>query len=209
MADDRCAQTNRAVAQDRPTVHLDPIGFQVALRRRKCDKQDRKSGGSARRLPLARIRTRQRGLHLQTKSQLKKNTAFRLRALAYPIGRLIAERTRLFGASTGAAAALVAAARDPGSVFAVVSRGGRPDLAADSLKLVRAPTLLIVGGEDPVVLDLNKSALRQLPRGSALEVVPGATHLFEEPGKLEAVSPLACRWFTDHLPDPASQRPRS
>ena len=115
----------------------------------------------------------------------------------------------LFGASTGAAAALVAAARDPGSVFAVVSRGGRPDLAADFLKLVRTPTLLIVGGEDPVVLDLNKSALRQLPRGSALEVVPGATHLFEEPGKLEAVSTVACRWFTDHLPDPASPRLRS
>lgn len=114
----------------------------------------------------------------------------------------------LFGASTGAAAALVAAAHDPGRVFAVVSRGGRPDLAADSLKLVRAPTLLIVGGDDPVVLDLNKSALRQLPRGSALEVVPDATHLFEEPGKLEAVSTVACRWFKDHLPDPAAQRRR-
>lgn len=122
-------------------------------------------------------------------------------ALELPIG--------LFGASTGAAAALVAATRDPGRVFAVVSRGGRPDLATDSLKLVRAPTLLIVGGDDPVVLDLNRAALRQLPRGSLLEVVPGATHLFEEPGKLEAVSTLACRWFKDHLPDPAARRQRS
>jgi dienelactone hydrolase len=105
----------------------------------------------------------------------------------------------LFGASTGAAAALVAAARLPEDVAAVVSRGGRPDLAGDSLGTVRAPTLLIVGGRDDVVLGLNEQALDELHCEKQLDVVPGATHLFEEPGALRAVSALAGSWFLDHL----------
>jgi dienelactone hydrolase len=101
----------------------------------------------------------------------------------------------LFGASTGAAAALVAAAQRPQQVVAVVSRGGRPDLAGPSLGLVRAPTLLVVGGRDRVVLELNRSAAQQLTAEHRLEIVPGATHLFEEPGALERVAALAADWF--------------
>ena len=99
-----------------------------------------------------------------------------------------------FGASTGAAAALIAAAERPGTA-AVVSRGGRPDLAGDALARVTAPTLLIVGGRDPVVLDLNRQALDQLTSEKELVVVPDATHLFEEPGALQQVAELAVRWF--------------
>jgi dienelactone hydrolase len=105
----------------------------------------------------------------------------------------------LFGASTGAAAALVAAAERPEDVAAVVSRGGRPDLAGPALARVRAPTLLIVGGADEVVLDLNRRALELLPAESRLVVVPGATHLFEEPGALEQVAKLAADWFARYL----------
>ncbi len=105
----------------------------------------------------------------------------------------------LFGASTGAAAALVAAATAPHTVAAVVSRGGRPDLAGAALERVRAPTLLIVGGRDTEVLALNRSALAWLTCEKELTIVPGATHLFEEPGALEAVSELATRWFGCHL----------
>ena len=105
----------------------------------------------------------------------------------------------LFGASTGAAAALVAAAQRPESVRAVVSRGGRPDLAGDALPRVRAPTLLIVGGLDNVVLELNQEALDRLPAHKKLDIVPGATHLFEEPGALERVAELASAWFVEHL----------
>jgi putative phosphoribosyl transferase len=105
----------------------------------------------------------------------------------------------LFGASTGAAAALVAAAERPDDVGAVVSRGGRPDLAAKMLPQVRAPTLLIVGGADPVVLDLNRQALELLRTDERLIVVPGATHLFEEPGALEVVAKAAAEWFSRHL----------
>jgi pimeloyl-ACP methyl ester carboxylesterase len=105
----------------------------------------------------------------------------------------------LFGASTGAAAALVAAAERPGEVGAVVSRGGRPDLAGDALPRVRAPTLLIVGGRDPVVLELNRQAQEHLHAENQLVVVPGATHLFEEPGALEVVSSLAAEWFSRYL----------
>ncbi|MFN7922025.1 MAG: dienelactone hydrolase family protein [Bryobacteraceae bacterium] len=104
-----------------------------------------------------------------------------------------------FGASTGAAAALVAAARSPESVYAVVSRGGRPDLAGEDLGAVEAPTLFIVGGEDDVVLDLNRQAQRQLRCPSRLAVIPGATHLFEEPGALDEVTRLAREWFLSHL----------
>jgi dienelactone hydrolase len=104
-----------------------------------------------------------------------------------------------FGASTGAAAALIAAAERPERVGAVVSRGGRPDLAGEALLRVTAPTLLIVGGNDPEVLRLNRQALGLLAGEARLEVVPGATHLFEEPGALERVAVLAREWFRRHL----------
>jgi putative phosphoribosyl transferase len=103
-----------------------------------------------------------------------------------------------FGASTGAAAALVAAAGDP-RVRAIVSRGGRPDLAGEFLARVTAPTLLIVGGADPPVVPLNRTALERLAGIKRLEIVPGATHLFEEPGALESVAALARLWFLEHL----------
>jgi dienelactone hydrolase len=104
-----------------------------------------------------------------------------------------------FGASTGAAAALEAAALRPQQVRAVVSRGGRPDLADALLPQVRAPTLLIVGGEDHEVILLNRQAHARLNCVKALEIVPGATHLFEEPGTLEQVAELAGDWFARHL----------
>jgi dienelactone hydrolase len=101
----------------------------------------------------------------------------------------------LFGASTGAAAALTAAARRPEQVLAVVSRGGRPDLAAGALAHVKAATLLIVGGRDEVVIELNEAAMAKLKCEKRLAIVPGATHLFEEPGTLETVISLATAWF--------------
>jgi len=104
-----------------------------------------------------------------------------------------------FGASTGAAAALVAAAQGPARVAAVVSRGGRPDLAGDSLPQVHCPTLLIVGGNDGPVIDLNEQALARLRCPAEMVIVPGATHLFEEPGALEEVARLASSWFVRHL----------
>ena len=114
-------------------------------------------------------------------------------------------RIGLFGASTGAAAALVAAAERPEDVAAVVSRGGRPDLAGTALSRVRAPTLLIVGEADELVLELNRQALELLPGEKRLEVVPGATHLFEEPGTLEQVARLAADWFSRYLVEDASR----
>jgi pimeloyl-ACP methyl ester carboxylesterase len=108
-------------------------------------------------------------------------------------------RIGLFGASTGAAAALVAAAQLPQEVAAVVSRGGRPDLAGDALKQVRAATLLIVGGADYGVIELNQRALDMLTCEKQLEIVPGATHLFEEPGTLDKVVDLAAQWFNAHF----------
>jgi len=104
-----------------------------------------------------------------------------------------------FGASTGAAAALVAAAERPDVVRAVVSRGGRPDLAGPALGRVRAPTLLIVGGHDQAVIGLNRQAMSRMRCEVELEVIEAATHLFEEPGKLEQVAVLAGRWFRRHL----------
>lgn len=104
----------------------------------------------------------------------------------------------LFGASTGAAAALMAAADAPETVAAVVSRGGRPDLAGAALERVRAPVLLIVGGADTTVLELNREALARLEAPKRLEIVPHATHLFGEPGALEAVVALAAGWFEAH-----------
>jgi len=112
---------------------------------------------------------------------------------------LTPRRVGLFGASTGAAAALIAAANRPEVVRAVVSRGGRPDLADEALPRVQAPSLLIVGGNDAQVLDLNKDALERLGGDKRLEVVPDATHLFEEPGALEQVAALAADWFASHL----------
>jgi pimeloyl-ACP methyl ester carboxylesterase len=106
-----------------------------------------------------------------------------------------------FGASTGAAAALIAAARHPRRIFAIVSRGGRPDLAGAALGDVRAPTLLVVGGSDPVVLDLNRQAAKLMTTDVRLEIVPHATHLFEEAGALERVAALADRWFHNQLPE--------
>jgi putative phosphoribosyl transferase len=105
-----------------------------------------------------------------------------------------------FGASTGAGAALLAAAELPGLIRAVVSRGGRPDLAGDdALQLVQAPTLAIVGGHDPVVLDLNRKALERMHCVKELHVIPGAGHLFEEPGALEDVAKLARAWFIEEF----------
>jgi putative phosphoribosyl transferase len=104
-----------------------------------------------------------------------------------------------FGASTGAAAALIAAAKLPEEKLAVVSRGGRPDLAGANLPKVNAPTLLIVGGDDTEVLELNRQALKLIPAEKKLEIVPGATHLFEESGKLREAAELAIDWFMKHL----------
>lgn len=114
-----------------------------------------------------------------------------------------------FGASTGAAAALVAAA-NRADIGAIVSRGGRPDLTGPSLAMVRAPTLLIVGGNDEAVIELNRAAFAQLRCEKRLTIVPGATHLFEEPGTLERVAALARAWFAQYLAIPqAAQRPES
>lgn len=109
-------------------------------------------------------------------------------------------RIGYFGASTGGGAALVAAAKRPDQVAAVVSRGGRPDLAGPALRRVRAPTLLIVGGDDVPVIGMNREAMEEMTNAEVkLEIVPGATHLFEEPGKLEAVAGLARDWFVRYL----------
>src|SRR6184192_3983486 len=108
-------------------------------------------------------------------------------------------RIGYFGSSTGGAAALVASAELPQDVGAVVSRGGRPDLAGDALPKVQAPTLLIVGGNDDVVIELNEMARDQMRCEVKLEIVPGATHLFEEPGALKQVAKLASDWFNGHL----------
>jgi putative phosphoribosyl transferase len=110
-----------------------------------------------------------------------------------------------FGSSTGGGAALVAAER-PEAVGAVVSRGGRPDLAGAALSRVVAPTLLIVGGKDLPVIDLNREALGQIPAEKQLEIIPGATHLFEEPGALEEVARLARQWFERHLTPAKAER---
>jgi dienelactone hydrolase len=108
-------------------------------------------------------------------------------------------RTGYFGSSTGGAAALVAAVEISRDVGAIVSRGGRPDLAGDALPKVKAPTLLIVGGNDDIVIELNEMARDQMRCEVKLEIVPGATHLFEEPGTLEKVAKLASDWFVNHI----------
>lgn len=118
---------------------------------------------------------------------LKQNPATRTLKIGY------------FGASTGAGAALLAAAHHPEDVAAIVSRGGRPDLAGDALARVKAPTLLLVGAEDPQVIRLNQTALAQIPGEKRLTIIPGAGHLFEEPGTLEQVARLARLWFEQYL----------
>jgi len=117
---------------------------------------------------------------------------------ALPIG--------LFGASTGGGAALIAAAERPREIAAVVSRGGRPDLAGAALPRVIAPTLLIVGGWDSAVIQMNRDAMSQMRAEVKLEIVPGASHLFEEPGALDRVTALAGEWFTRHLQPAAAMR---
>lgn len=121
------------------------------------------------------------------------------RAVSWLRDEELEAKVGLFGASTGAAAALRAAAAEPGEVGAVVSRGGRPDMAGDALAEVVAPTLLVVGGRDELVLELNKRALAALNDESSLEVVEGAGHLFEEPGALDRVAELASEWFSTRL----------
>ena len=108
-------------------------------------------------------------------------------------------RIGYFGSSTGGGAALVAAAQLPDDVGAVVSRGGRPDLAGAALPKMQAPTLLIVGGQDDIVIELNEQARDQMRCEVKLEIIPGATHLFEEPGALEQVAKLASDWFINHI----------
>ena len=112
-----------------------------------------------------------------------------------------------FGSSTGAAAALISGTKRPDAIYAIVSRGGRPDLAAPALPQVKAPTLLIVGGNDALVISLNQQALTQLRIEKELEIVPGAGHLFEEPGALEEVARLAREWFQRHLTSGHEKRP--
>lgn len=118
---------------------------------------------------------------------LKKNSKTKNLAVGY------------FGSSTGAGAALIAAAKYPADIKTIVSRGGRPDLAMPYLKKVKASVLLIVGGNDTPVIGMNEEAMKQLSVEKKLEIVPGATHLFEEPGKLEEVAQLAADWFTKHI----------
>jgi putative phosphoribosyl transferase len=108
-------------------------------------------------------------------------------------------RIGYFGSSTGGGAALVAAAELPDEIGAVVSRGGRPDLASDALAKVKSPTLLIVGGEDRVMIELNEQARAQMKCECKIDIVPGATHLFEESGALEQVAALASDWFLNHI----------
>ena len=122
-----------------------------------------------------------------TTEWLKKNPATKSLAVGY------------FGSSTGAAAALIAATRFPKDVKTIVSRGGRPDLAIQQLHKVHVPTLFIVGSRDTEVLELNKEAMAQVPAEKRLEVISGATHLFEEPGKLEEVAKMSAKWFSAHL----------
>lgn len=139
----------------------------------------------------------------ETRFDIELLTRRLLDARAFWLARPEVERRPVgyFGASTGAAAALLAAAREPAGVACVVSRGGRPDLAMQELASVKAPTLLIVGSRDETVLELNRRALAGLRCRKELATVPGATHLFEEPGALELVEALASEWFLRHFPE--------
>lgn len=145
--------------------------------------------------------TREEDLAYETRFDIGLLTERLLAAAAWWRAQPEASQVRLgyFGASTGAAAALRAAAREPDTTAAVVSRGGRPDLAMEALELVHAPTLLIVGGHDLEVLELNRQAFARLSCDRELSIVPGASHLFEEPGTLGRVADLAAAWFLRHL----------
>ena len=138
----------------------------------------------------------------QFSGHLRFDISFLARRVGAVIAQLRGEMSLpfgLFGASTGAAAALVAAARHPGDISAVVARGGRPDLAAPVLSAVTCQTLLVVGGADHDVMELNRKAMARMTADVRLEVVPGASHLFQEPGALETVARLAADWLTRHL----------
>jgi putative phosphoribosyl transferase len=140
----------------------------------------------------------------QFSGHLRFDISFLARRVGAVIDQLRSETSLpfgLFGASTGAAAALVVAARHPKNISAIVSRGGRPDLAEPVLSAVTCPTLLIVGGEDRDVLELNRKAMAHMRAEVRLEIVPAASHLFQEPGALENVAHLAADWFTHHLKD--------
>jgi putative phosphoribosyl transferase len=142
----------------------------------------------------------------QFSGHLRFDIPFLSRRVVAVVDTLARERTvplGLFGASTGAAAALVTAAMRPQAIGAVVSRGGRPDLAREALPEVTAPTLLIVGGDDREVVEVNRQATSQMSTAVKLEIVPGASHMFHEPGALEAVAHLAGDWFLSHLADHA------
>ena len=138
----------------------------------------------------------------QFSGQLRFDIGFLARRLLAVIGEVREQMSLplgLFGASTGAAAALVVAAAQPHLISAVVSRGGRADLAGQTLTAVKSPTLLIAGSGDPEVIELNRKAAAQMTTESRVEIVPGASHLFHEPGALETVAHLAADWFTLHL----------
>lgn len=149
-------------------------------------------------LTEAEERIDQRSGHLRFDIDLLAKRLTDAAAWLVKMPKLNGVKTGIFGASTGAAAALIAAANMP-EISAVVSRGGRPDLAGAALEMVTVPVLLIVGANDPEVLELNRRAERRLRGERKIEVIPGATHLFEEPGTLEQVAELARRWFKRHL----------
>ena len=175
----RLSPRNRAVAE-----FLNDVGFATLLIDLLVEDEDTDDGGP--RHPKWDIEMLSKRL-----AQSEQWTAAQPELAALPVG--------YFGASTGAAAALVAAARQPDRIRAVVSRGGRPDLAGDQLRAVEAPTLLIVGSRDTHVLDLNKQAASKLKADVRLAVIPDATHLFPEPGALSQVAQLAADWFSSHL----------
>lgn len=137
--------------------------------------------------------------HLRFDIQLLKDRVIAATKWLDTVPRTRGMKIGYFGASTGAAAALAAAAEIPDRVSSVVSRGGRPDLAKDALELVKAPTLLIVGGNDSIVIELNQAAMEKLKCENDLVIIPGAGHLFELPGKLERVADFAGQWFEHHL----------
>ena len=170
----RLSPRNNFVAQE-----LNKVGFATLLMNLLTDDEESDRGN------VFDIDLLSRRL-IQTKHWLKSQSDCKDFAVGY------------FGASTGAGAALVAAALEPRNVFAVVSRGGRPDLAEAKLKQIVTPTLLIVGGLDTLVLDLNREAYGNLHCEKKIEVIPGATHLFEEPGTLEEVARHATHWFASH-----------
>ena len=212
-------ETARVLLEGDLTLPADPVGLVLFAHGSGSSRHSPRNQQVARELNRARLGT----LLIDLLTPEEEQVDIRTRHLRFDIG-LLADRlagavdwlgshpgTRglrvgLFGASTGGGAALVAAAAKPEGIGAVVSRGGRPDLAGAALPHVRAPTLLIVGSEDLPVLQMNRDAMAQMKGKVVLEIVPGATHLFEEPGKLELVAGLARDWMVQHLAR-ATQRP--